>query len=261
MRVHFLSVGQGDCTLIEFPDGKTMLVDGGSPYGDSVKTVMRYLNALKIKTLDYVVATDTETNRCGALAEVARYKKIGFVYYPKAKGSGSLEYNEFSAEVGRKETPATTAERYLRIEHRTQEGAYSFMFLLPNSKAETGETALWVEWQGYGVLLFGALSESTETQLYSDMRLGYFDEYELNFEEKTYLVRMQNNGAATDTTKDLFAYLRPQAVVISCLQSVSFTPDEWAIPQVSESYRTDLQGTVVASITKNGLSVTVATEK
>ncbi|MDE7214431.1 MAG: hypothetical protein K2N68_01150, partial [Clostridia bacterium] len=29
LRVTFLNVGHGDCTLVEFPDGKTLLIDGG----------------------------------------------------------------------------------------------------------------------------------------------------------------------------------------------------------------------------------------
>ena len=30
LRMHYLDVGQGDCTIVELPDGKYMLVDGGN---------------------------------------------------------------------------------------------------------------------------------------------------------------------------------------------------------------------------------------
>ena len=254
MRVHFLSVGQGDCTIVEFPDGKTMLVDGGSPYGPSIDRVMRYLNALKIRTLDYVVVTGTQSERCGALSEVARFKKIGFAYHPKTTSSGSLDYANFCAEAGRKFTPSTKAERYLRVESESNEN-YSFTFLLPNLQDSNGDSALWIEWQGYGVLLFGDINAEREGQLHSDSKLGYFDDLGIDFEKNTYLVRMANHGAATQATKALYDYLRPQAVVISCLESVSFTPDEWAVLSASERYRTDLDGVVVATITKDGMSV------
>ena len=29
LRIHFLSVGQGDCTLVEFPSGAVVVVDAG----------------------------------------------------------------------------------------------------------------------------------------------------------------------------------------------------------------------------------------
>ena len=254
MRVHFLSVGQGDCTLVEFPDGKTMLIDGGSPYGNSVNKVMRYLNALKIDELDYVVATGTQSERCGALVEVAKFKKIGFAYLPKTTSVGSLEYSNFCAELGRNSTPSTKAERYLRVESQSSE-KYSFTFLLPNLEVSDGNSVLWIEWLGYGVLLFGNINSETETQLHSDAKLGYFDDLGIDLAKNTYLVRMENYGAATQATKSFYDYHRPQAVVISCLESVSFKPDEWAVEGANERYRTDLNGVVVATITSGGLSV------
>ena len=30
MRVHFLDVGQGDCTIVEFPSGDALVVDAGA---------------------------------------------------------------------------------------------------------------------------------------------------------------------------------------------------------------------------------------
>lgn len=257
LRLHFIGVGQGDCTLVEFPDGKTMLVDGGSPYGESVDFVMRYLNALKIKRLDYVVLTGTKSNRLGALSEIAAYKEIGFVYFPKASESVSDEYLEFSAIVGRKSIPSAQAKRYVTI---TGEGnaAYQAVFLLPYSSAddsEFGSIALWIEWQGYGALLCGDMTEKEEERLLIDESLGYFSELDVHLAEQTCLVRMANFGKATAYTQEFLGYLRPQAAVISCLESVSFTPDEWAVPSVSKVYRTDRLGAVVASITENGLSV------
>ena len=43
LRIHYLYVGQADSTLIEFPDGKTLLIDGGDTHSDA--KIMRYLNA------------------------------------------------------------------------------------------------------------------------------------------------------------------------------------------------------------------------
>ena len=49
LRVHFLDVGQGDCTLIELPDGKVALIDGG----DSTQQTEKSLNIVIINLLHY----------------------------------------------------------------------------------------------------------------------------------------------------------------------------------------------------------------
>ena len=256
LRIHFLEVGQGDCTLVEFPDGKTMLVDGGSPYAKNVDYVLRYLNALKIKRLDFLVVTGNASNRSGSLTEIAAYKEIGHVYFPTTDTKASEEYSAFLGAVGRKSIPSTTAKRYVELGSETNEG-YRVVFLLPHSSA-AGSSALWIEWKGYGTLLCGDMTEAEEQQLFLDDMLGYFSAQGIRLSEQTSLLRMANFGKATAYTQTFLEYLCPENTVISCLASGAFSPDEWTIPSTSTVYRTDRFGTVVASITETGLTVKTA---
>ena len=68
MEVHFIDVGQGDSILIESPNGKTMLIDGGTKAaGDDV---VAYLKSQQISQLDYVVATHPDADHIGGLIDV-----------------------------------------------------------------------------------------------------------------------------------------------------------------------------------------------
>jgi beta-lactamase superfamily II metal-dependent hydrolase len=68
MRVHFFDVGQGDSILIESPNGKTMLVDGGVK--GAGQQVVSYINELGIDKLDIVVATHPDADHIGGLIPV-----------------------------------------------------------------------------------------------------------------------------------------------------------------------------------------------
>src|SRR5699024_12311007 len=70
MKVHFIDVGQGDSILIETPEGKNILIDGGRPeYGEKV---VSYLGEQKIKTLDMIMATHPDSDHIGGLAAVMK---------------------------------------------------------------------------------------------------------------------------------------------------------------------------------------------
>jgi len=92
LRIDFIDVGQGDSALITFPDGTTMLIDGGGrpnyrsrsadgtdaePFepdrptiGESV--VSRFLWHRGLSKLDYIIATHADADHIQGLAEVAR---------------------------------------------------------------------------------------------------------------------------------------------------------------------------------------------
>lgn len=74
LEVHHIDVGQGDSTLIKLPNGKSVLIDGGSKSEGS--TVVTYLKKQGVKTLDYVIATHPDADHIGGLIEVMDTFKV-----------------------------------------------------------------------------------------------------------------------------------------------------------------------------------------
>lgn len=68
MKVHFIDVGQGDAILVQSPNGKNMLVDGGPKAAGS--KVVSFLKSKGVKRLDYVVATHPDADHIGGLEAV-----------------------------------------------------------------------------------------------------------------------------------------------------------------------------------------------
>jgi beta-lactamase superfamily II metal-dependent hydrolase len=64
-----IDVGQGDCTLIISPTGKTVLIDAGYT-GQGTGTVIPYLRSRGITGLDYTVASHYHIDHIGGLDEV-----------------------------------------------------------------------------------------------------------------------------------------------------------------------------------------------
>jgi competence protein ComEC len=80
LRVTFLDVGQGDACLIELPDGKTILIDGGATYetfdiGRAV--VAPYLWNRGITHLDHVIGTHSQLDHIGGLAWTVKKFTVG----------------------------------------------------------------------------------------------------------------------------------------------------------------------------------------
>lgn len=88
LKIHFIDVGQGDCIFIQFPDGKTMLIDGGENRTAVAQGIINYLLALYEQeevTVDYLMLTHCDSDHCGSLDEVIKSDKIDVfnVYQPR----------------------------------------------------------------------------------------------------------------------------------------------------------------------------------
>ncbi len=99
LHIDFLDVGQGDAALITFPDGKTMLVDGGGrvnykrsdnddeseifepdvpSIGESV--VSEFLWEKGYSKIDHILATHADADHIQGLADVAKNFQIGSAF-------------------------------------------------------------------------------------------------------------------------------------------------------------------------------------
>ena len=99
MRVHFMNVGQGDSILIQSPNGKAMLIDGGvKGEGDNV---VAYIREQGVSELDYVVATHPDADHIGGLIAVLNSISIDN-FIDSGKVHTSQTYEEMITLIGDK---------------------------------------------------------------------------------------------------------------------------------------------------------------
>ena len=93
VTITFLDVGQGDSTLVEFPDGRRILIDGGgvaagrflglqdqSTFSIGEDVVSAYLFSRGIRYLDTVVLTHAHNDHLSGLFDVLSNFKVGEVW-------------------------------------------------------------------------------------------------------------------------------------------------------------------------------------
>ncbi|MEM6328505.1 MAG: DNA internalization-related competence protein ComEC/Rec2, partial [Bacteroidota bacterium] len=92
----FLDVGQGDATVLQLPNGRSVLVDAGvrTPAWDNGQTVLNHLERFGIRRLDAVVATHADADHAGGLATV-----LGGVDVARLVHSGETRVNGPWAEA------------------------------------------------------------------------------------------------------------------------------------------------------------------
>lgn len=100
MKIYFLDVGQGDAILIEAPNGKEILIDGG-PDSGVLRELGRTMGFFD-RTIDVVLATHPDQDHIGGLPFVLEnYKVKNFI--DSVADSGTNSYRELLSLVEEKD--------------------------------------------------------------------------------------------------------------------------------------------------------------
>ncbi len=262
LRIHFLDVGQGDCTLIEFPDGKVMLIDGGNPSGSTEKTVLRYLNALDIDVIDYLLVTHTDSDHCGAIEEIFKYKEVLNAYLPPSFEFNSLTYTEAYAAAEEEGCAILTPKRGVKITGE-EDAPYVLRFLYPYDEEVGGEidwsknefsVVCHLEYEGTSALFCGDAPMEVEEKLVKEDKLGLLNGVTL---AGTEILKVGHHGSNDSTSATLLQHLGVKSAVISCGKSNPYRhPSEHTLDRLyvagATTYRTDLEGHLLFTLSEEG---------
>jgi len=98
LDVYFLSVGQGDATVVRLPGGKVALVDAGLP-GRGEMVVAPFLRRAWVRRVDYLVVTHAQDDHAGGIAELLDHVEVGELW--TSAGSCGVEWFARAREVAR----------------------------------------------------------------------------------------------------------------------------------------------------------------
>lgn len=273
LRVHFLDVGQADCTLVEFPDGQTLLIDGGDV--DADEEILRYLNALKIDRLDYLLLTHTDADHCGSLAKVLTFKEIGKVFLPfvTEKELATETFLEFSEVLEKSSAQTEVVSRYAGIESTDGRYPFTFRVLFPYSMESGGNDGLegnelstvsWLDYCGVSTLFCGDTNKYILSNLIAEDSLGVFSDYGIDL-KSTEIFKIPHHGGELGIDESVLEYFGAETAIISCGRNNYYGhPHAATLAALSalniDAYRTDWRGNILLTVRADG-SKTVSCQK
>jgi competence protein ComEC len=247
LLVTFLAVGQGDAALIEWPDGRVWLVDGGPP-GDSV---LKLLRRHGVRRLDALVLSHPHPDHLGGLLPVARGLPVGRVYAPRAPRPGE---DDFVALLS-----ATRAPRSYGLPGIATGSSLGVELLHPARDFFRGDDAvndeslvLRVGFAGRTVLLPGDVEAAGEAALVA--RGARAD-----------VLKLAHHGSKTSSSPAFLRAVSPSVAVASC-----GSPNRYGHPHPAtlralrttlpdaRLYRTDRDGNVTVRLDAEGVHVTTS---
>lgn len=239
LKVHFLDVGQGDCTLVVSPSGKSMLIDAGdNSQGDKV---VSYLKRNGIHKIDILIGTHPDADHIGGLDDVIDSFDIGEFYMPK-KSHTTKTFK--SVLLSAKAKGLTIKEGYAGRLIDFDENIILKILSPVKSKSYADDNNLYsivikLDYISSSFLFMGDAEYENEADiLHTEKNL------------KTDILKLGHHGSASSTSKAFLEAVSPTAAVISAGYKNKYSHPHKEVLDLLESndialYRTDEQGDII----------------
>lgn len=258
LRITFLSVGQGDSTLIELPNRREVyLVDSGgvlrfagdkwrqSPneYEVGRQIIVPYLKGRGITTVNRLILTHADADHVEGAEEVMQEVKIKEIQITpnsfQERAMDDLEAEAIKQQIHVKEKFAGEKWRVANVE---------FEYVMPRDVHYEGNNdslVLVINYKGYRIVLPGDLEKEGEAELVK---------YNAAAIENTTVLRSGHHGSKTSTTEKFLQVVNPKLIVHSNgLNNRYHHPAKEVVDRIAEagipSFNTSTDGTIQLRIT------------
>lgn len=215
LRVTFLDVEQGDSALVDLPDGRLMLIDGGGFVGTSVdpgrSVILPVLRRRRRAHLDVVALSHPHPDHFGGLVSVMRGVRVTEFWdtgQGRSEGAGPV-YAELLEVASRRgvEVKALSA----LCELRSYGGADLAVLspcpdFEPFGPANDNSLVLRFSHSGRSVLFVGDAELAQEEKLVATASDRLVSE----------VLKVGHHGSRTSSSAPFLTHVRPQLAVISC---------------------------------------------
>lgn len=217
LRLHFLSIGQGDATIIEFSDESILIVDAGDGSFSQDNRLTRYIKGLRPKSISMLLSHCDRDHYGGfnALLNVFPCE----VFYLPALPSDAEAYRSLLQTLEMRHVETRSFTRYSSI----ISGEADLVCISPYSQGESDENdssiVLYLDYGGVRTLLCGDISEKREKKLLEEYYLdpSLFNSGACSVQlDDIQILKLAHHGSASASSQDWLSLLNPKTAIISC---------------------------------------------
>mgnify|MGYP000884849268 CR=1 FL=1 len=247
LKVHFIDVGQGDSILIQSPNGKNMLVDGGTKAQG--EKVVSFLKSKGVKRLDYVVATHPDADHIGGLIAVLNAFPVSN-FIDSGHVHTSQTYLELLTLIDKKNIKFTVPKE---LDKLALDKNMIIRVLHADENAKDSNDAS---------LVLKATYNKVSFLLMGDASTAIEDKIRAKYDVKATVLKNGHHGSNTSSSAAFISNVKPKVAVLSYGKNNSYGHPHLAVESRlnkvgAKTYKTPLDCDI--TVTTNGVKHSVST--